>query len=130
MKEGEPNLKTPPHSRSKIRSMLILFFNRCGIVCHEFFRLTPEAEGINGQCYLDILKLLHPRIAHVKPELFAVNSWVLHHNNAPLHMSHVVADRLAKNGTTQMLHSLYLPDMAPHDFWAFPKVKKVLKNIH
>ncbi len=29
-----------------------------------------------------------------------------------------------------MLQSLYLPDMAPCDFWAFPKVKKALKNVH
>ncbi len=84
----------------------------------------PEARGINGQHYLDILKQLHACIAHIRPELFAANSWILHHNNVPSHMSHVVADWLAKNGITQILHSLYLPDMAPYDFWAFPKLKK------
>ncbi len=29
-----------------------------------------------------------------------------------------------------MLHSLYLPDMALCDSLAFPKVKKMMKNIH
>ncbi len=45
-------------------------------------------------------------------------------------MSHVVSNWLVKNGTAQMLHSPYSPDMSPCDFWAFPKVKKMLKNVH
>ncbi len=130
MKEGERNLKTPRHSRSNIKSMLILFFERHRIVLHEFFRVAPEASEMNGQYYLDILKQLHARIARVRPELFAANSSLLQHDNAPPHMSHVVVDWLAKNGMTQMLHSPHSPDMAPCDFWAFLKVKKVLKNVH
>ncbi len=74
VKEGEPNLKTPHRSRSNIKSMLIFFSDRCGIVHYEFFRPTPEARGINGQCYLDILKRLHVRIAPIRSELFATNS--------------------------------------------------------
>ncbi len=77
MKDGKPNLKTLPRSRSNIKSTLILFFNRHGIVHHKLFLLSPEARGINGQCYLNILKWLHGHIARVRPELFATNSWVL-----------------------------------------------------
>ncbi len=116
--------------------MLIFFFffiyiYRTGIVHREFFRPTSEAKGINGQRYLDILKWLCARIAHVMPELFAANSWVLHHDMCPPHMSsYVVADWLVKNRTTQSLHSPYLPDMPLCDFWAFPKVEKALKNVH
>ncbi len=36
--------------------MLILFFDRRGIIYHEFFRPTPKARGINGERYLAILK--------------------------------------------------------------------------
>ncbi len=111
-------------------SFFFFFFDRRGIVHYEFFRLTPNAGGINGQRYLDILKELHVRIAHIRPELFTTNSWVLHHDNAPPHTSHVVADSLVKSGTTRMLHSPYSPNMAPCDCWAFPEVKKVLKNAH
>ncbi len=48
MKEGELNLKTPRRSLSNIKSMLIIFFDRRGIINHEFFRPTPETRGING----------------------------------------------------------------------------------
>ncbi len=106
------------------------FFDRGGIVHHEFFRPTTEARGINGQHYLDILKRLCSRIACIRPEMFAANRWVFHQDNEPPHTSHVVIDWLAKNGTIQMLHPLYSPDTTPCDFWAFPKVKKALKNVH
>ncbi len=103
--------------------MLILFFDS-GIVHHEFFRLTPEARGINGHRYLDILKWLRARNARVRPELFAANSWVLHHDKAPQHRSHVTVDWLEKNGTTPKLHSPYSPDMACVTFRHFQKSKK------
>ncbi len=82
MKEDEPNLKTLRQSCANIKSMLILFSDRYGIVLHKFFRLTTEARWISGQCYLNIVKWLPARIAHVRPELFANNSWVLHHDCA------------------------------------------------
>ncbi len=62
-----------------------------------------------------------------------VNSFVIHHGNAPSYMSHVVPYWLAENGSTQMaqmLHFPYLPDMTLCDFWAFLKVKEVWKNVH
>ncbi len=93
VKEGEPSLKTPSQSCSNTKSMLILFFfDRHGIVHHQFFKPTPEARGVNGQLYLDILKWLHAHIACIKPELFAINSWVFHYDNASPHTTHVVID--------------------------------------
>ncbi len=62
LKKSEPNLKTPRQSRSKIKSMLMLFFDRRGIIHHKFFRSTPEARGINGKRYLAILKHLRAQI--------------------------------------------------------------------
>ncbi len=105
-------------------SMLILFFDRHRIVHRKFFRPTPEARGFNGKCYLDILKWLRAHIAHIRPELFAANSWVLHHDNTPPHTLQVVADWLAKNGTTDMLHSPNSPDMAHVTFGHSQKSKK------
>ncbi len=91
-KKFEPNLKTPRQSRSRIKSMLILFFNRRGIIHHEFFRPTPEARGINGERYLAILKRLRARIARVQPEMFEEDSWVLHQDNAPSYNCTLVSE--------------------------------------
>ncbi len=113
-----------------MKSMLILFFARCEISHHEFFRPTPEARGINGKRYLAILKRLRARIAHVRPEMFEEDDWVLHQDNAPSHNCTLVNEWLAINRTIVMRHCAWSPNLAPNDFWAFSRVKKDMKDKH
>ncbi len=123
LKKSEPNLKTPHRSRSKIKSLLILFFDRRGIIHHEFFRPTPEACGINGERYLAILKRLRARIEQARSEIFEEDSCVLHQDNAPSHNCMLVSEWLARNRTIVMRHCPWSPDLAPNDFWVFFRVK-------
>jgi transposase len=53
---------------------------------------------------------------------------VLHHDNAPAHMSFFVRNFLAKNKTTIVPQPPYSPDLAPADFFLFPKLKSALKE--
>jgi transposase len=55
---------------------------------------------------------------------------VLHHDNAPAHLSFLVRNFLAKNQTTTVPQPLYSPDLAPADFFLFPKLKSTLKGRH
>ena len=54
--------------------------------------------------------------------------WILHHDNAPAHTSHLLQQFLAKHGTAQLQQPPYSPDLAPCDFFLFPRLKKVLKG--
>jgi transposase len=54
-------------------------------------------------------------------------SWVLHHDNAP---AHFVCTFLAKNEMTVVPQPPYSPDLAPADFFLFPKLKSTLKGCH
>ena len=54
--------------------------------------------------------------------------WWLHHDNAPAHKALSVKQFLTKNSMTQLLHLPYSPDLAPCDFFLFPRMKKVLKG--
>jgi transposase len=54
--------------------------------------------------------------------------WILHHDNAPAHTSHLVQQFLAKHGTAQLQQRPYSPDLAPCDSFLFPRLKKVLKR--
>jgi hypothetical protein len=60
------------------------------------------------------------------------SDWIQHHDNAPArppaHTSHFVQQFLAKHGTAQMQQSPYPPDLAPCDFFLFPRLKKDLKG--
>ena len=49
--------------------------------------------------------------------------WHFHQDNAPVHNSILVTDYLTKMGTKTVPHRLYSPDLAPCDFWLFPKLR-------
>jgi hypothetical protein len=51
-------------------------------------------------------------------------SWILHHDNAPAHNALSVKLFLAKHKK----HPPYSPDLAPCDFFLFPKIKSALKG--
>jgi transposase len=41
-----------------------------------------------------------------------------------------VRESLASKQITVLEHSPYSPDLAPHDFFLFPKIKEMLKGRH
>jgi transposase len=63
-----------------------------------------------------------------RPQLWTNQSWVLHHDNAPAHSSFLVRNFLAKNETIVVPQPTYSPDLAPVDFFLFPKLKSTLKG--
>jgi transposase len=65
-----------------------------------------------------------------RPELFASNAWILHHDNAPAHTAQSVRDFVASKQITVLEQPPYSPDLAPNYVFLFPKVKEVLKGRH
>jgi hypothetical protein len=55
-------------------------------------------------------------------------NWQLHHDNALAHSSHLIQSFLSKHGIPVVRHAPCSPDMAPCDFWLFPKLKRPLKG--
>jgi len=53
---------------------------------------------------------------------------VLYHDNAPAHSSFLARNFLAKNETTIVSQPSYSPDLAPADFFLFPKLKSTLNG--
>ena len=60
-------------------------------------------------------------------EKLRTNSWFLLHDNAPAHRSVLVKDFPAKNNVTTLEPPPYSPDLAPADFYMFPRLKSALK---
>ncbi|GFW09757.1 putative transposase [Trichonephila clavipes] len=75
-----PRPKKARMSKSKIKSMLICFFDSQGIVHKEFM---PQGQTVNQHFYRVVLERLRKRVMRVRPNI--KNSWVLHHDNAPCH---------------------------------------------
>ena len=49
--------------------------------------------------------------------------WHFHEDNAPVHNSILVTDYLSKMGIKTVPQPPYSPDLAPCDFWLFPKLR-------
>ena len=109
---------------AKQRSCYWRFFDSEGIV-HEY---TPDGQTINKEFYLEVLQRLRESVHWKWPEKWWDGDWILHHDNAPAHTSHLVQQFLAKHGTAQLQQLPYSPDLAPCDFFLFPRLKKVLKG--
>ena len=57
------------------------------------------------------------------PALFKSDQWHFHQENAPVHNSVLVTDNLTKMGIKTVPQPPYSPDLAPCDFWLFPKLR-------
>jgi len=62
--------------------------------------------------------------------VFYKDDWVLQHDYAPPHNALTIREFLAKKSFPVLPHPPYSPDLAPCDFYLFPKLKSKLKGHH
>lgn len=122
---GDPRPKKSRLQQSRVKTLLTVFFDSKGIIHQEF---TPQGQTVTGQYYLGVLTRLLARINRVRPEYKEQGSWSLLHDNAPAHKCKIVRAFLAKRGVVVLDHPPYSPDLAPADFWLFPKLKLAMKG--
>jgi hypothetical protein len=108
---------------SQFKAMLVCFFDHKGIVQYEFI---AQGQTVNQQCYLEVLTSLRESVQRKRHELWP-DKWILHHNSAPVHDALRVLKFLVQKSITKMDPAPYSPDLAPCDFWLFPKLKKGTK---
>ncbi|KAJ8950203.1 hypothetical protein NQ318_003194 [Aromia moschata] len=82
-----------------------------------------EGQTVNQIYYLNVLATLRER--KKRPKLCKNKLWILHQDNAPAHNVLSVKRYL---GPPVLEHAPYSPDVAPCDFFLFPKIKSALKR--
>ena len=120
-----PRPKKARQVKSNLKSMIITFFDIKGIVNKEF---VPTGRTVNSGFYYEVLWTLREKACRHLPQLWREQTWLLHHDNAPSHTSVLTHQFLAKNKIAVIPHPLYSPDLAPCDFFLFPKMKLKLKG--
>lgn len=90
-------------------------------------RTFDELAEMTGLSW-SVLKRLRNSVRQKRPDLWATGEWFLHQNNALAHSAIVVRQFLTKNGMITVSHPPYSPDMAPCDFFLFPRMKKNMKG--
>jgi len=113
-------------SQSDIKvKLFVLLIGKAFIFHHEF---VPRGRMVNKQLYQEVLARLREAVRRKRPELWENHTWMLHHDNAPAYASLLIRSYLAKNQTSVVPHPPYSPDLAPADFFLFPKIKTILKG--
>ena len=105
--------------------MLICFFDQKGIVHKEF---VPPGQTVNATFYVKVLKHLRENVRRKWPDQWRNNTWLLHHDNAPAQDALLTRRFLTNKNMTVVPHPPYSPDLAPSDFFLFPKLKMKLKG--
>ncbi|UYV78830.1 hypothetical protein LAZ67_16002927 [Cordylochernes scorpioides] len=82
---GEPKPKKARFTKSKVKTLLVTFFDINGLVHHEFI---PFGRTINQEVYLVIMRRLREAVCLKRPERWQNNDWILHVDNARPHTAH------------------------------------------
>jgi hypothetical protein len=70
--------------KSKVKSVLIIFFGIMGIIPEDFH---PTDKTIDPAYCCDVLRRLLKNVRRLRLELWRQKNWLLHHDNAPPHTS-------------------------------------------
>ena len=87
---------------------------------------TPELIGQRVRVRVtmyEVLRELRKRFHQKRPALFKSGQWHFHQDSAPVHNSSFVTDYLTKMGIKTVPQPPYSQDLAPYDFWLFPKLR-------
>ena len=73
--------------------------------------------------YVEVLREFRKRFRRKRPALFKSGQWHFHQDNIRVHNSILVTDYLTKMGIKIVPNPPYSAELAPCDFWLFPKLR-------
>ena len=104
----------------------LLFFPDSRVIVHKEF--VPPGQTVNHAFYKVVLERLRKLVQRVRRDI--ADDWVLQHDNAPAHTAHAIREFLAKKNIPVIPPPPYSTDLAPCDFYLFPKLKSKLNGHH
>jgi len=106
-------------------SIIVFFFDFNGLVHYEF---VPKGQTINQVFYKQVLERLREKVCRKRPEAWKSKSWFLQHDNAPAHSALSIREFLTSKNVPVVPQPPYSSDLAPCDFFLFPRLKSTLKG--
>ena len=86
----------------------------------------PEKATMTGRYYREnVLPQVVSALNDRRPVTGTSRIMILH-DNASAHKTGAVTQYLSENRITTLPNTAYSPDLAPCDFWLFPKLKELL----
>ena len=106
--------------------MATVFWNSEEIVLIDFLE---GKKTVTGAYYVGVLRKLRAKLAEKRPGKLH-RRILFHHDNAPAHSSRIVKNALREFRWELLPHPPNRPDLAPSDFFLFPKLKEHLKGVY
>ena len=122
LRKGSPAPTNAMHIETRKKQMVLVFFDCRGII---YTRYAPVSYKVDAAYIIDVMSAFLKSLKKKRPEL-TEKDWIFHWDNAPVHKAKVVKTFLEKKYVKLLDHPLYLPDLAPADFFLFPKIKDKL----
>ncbi|GFT48769.1 HTH_48 domain-containing protein [Trichonephila clavipes] len=91
---------------------------------------VPQGQTVEQQYYNEVLRKFRGKGRKKRQCLQSNNTWVLHQDNASVHIVLSVKQLLVEKRNTVLENQPYSPDLAPYDLYLFLKVKNVLMGAH
>ncbi len=118
--------------RSVKKAMVTVFYDQSGTIMCEF---APPGSSINTESYLETLRHLKENIRQKCPGMWkggiegqTDRDFLLHHDNASSHTSTLTLALIGESGINMLAHPPYSPNLAPCDFFLFPRLKNELRG--
>ena len=104
--------------------MASVFWDRKRVIMIDYLE---RGHTITGQYYAEELRRLRQAIKDKRRGKLTAGILLLQ-DNAPAHTSRIAVSAAAECGFKILSHPLYSPDLAPSDYYLFPKLKSVLRG--
>ena len=122
---SSPRPKKTRMQRSQMKVMLITFFDHQGMVHHEF---VPQGQTVIQHFFKEVPTRLVNKIRQKRRASWGRKNLDLASRQCSC--PHSVKQFLVSKEITMLHHPPYLPNLAPCDFFLFPKLKWILKGTH
>ena len=114
---GSPRTKKVRQSKSTHKLLMITFFDSTSMF---YMYWVPTGQTVNKEYYVEVLR---ERFRRKRPALFKSGQWHFYQNNGPVYNSILVTEYLTKMGIKTVPQPPFSQDLAPCDFWLFPKLR-------
>jgi len=102
----------------------IVFWDAEGIVLIDYLE---HGSTITGTYYADLIGKCRAALKEKRGGKLR-RGVLFHQDNAPAHTSSQARTAIRNAGFELLHHPPYLPDLAPNDFYLFPKLKEYMKG--
>ncbi len=125
LRRHENRPQKPRRTLATGKCMLVSFFDSHGMIYFEFVR---RPHTVNQIKFRQIFTHFDIACQNRRPRGVVQGRRFLHFDNTPAYTAGLTRQHIQQLGWTCLPHPVYSPDLAPNDFWLYPRIKKDLKG--